>query len=102
MIHFEKLCKALARYEKDMHSYAQIWQSNAKYVSMARFGQGIQSYGQFFKVYVPLCPRYTRSWEDMTTLCKYIQVMAKYAKLYPDMGNLYKDLSKNGDVIQNS
>ena len=61
MIHFEKLCKALARYEKDMHSYAQIWQSNAKYVSMARFGQGIQSYGQFFKVYVPLWPRYTRS-----------------------------------------
>ena len=30
MAHFEKLCKALARYDKDMQTYTQIWQSNAE------------------------------------------------------------------------
>ena len=31
MIHFEKLCKALARFDKDMQSYALLWQNNDKY-----------------------------------------------------------------------
>ena len=105
MAHFEKLCEALARYYKDMQSYTQISQINAKlWLGLANFLKYMSCpvMAKLYKVmirYYQIMQRYT-SYGQIWQVQSYIQIWAIYTKIFSEMAKIGQVIQSSGQFIQ--